>query len=187
MYIETSWPRKPGDNARFNSPILKSTSSNCYLRFYYHMKGSHIGSLLVRVRTSYYSGGINSPLLNITGAQGDFWYRAMVRAPYSRDDFQFVIEGVRGSGYQGDIAIDDVSLTTGCQICKDCTMPGSLFSYITFFINCYYDLIAFTEGKKSHLCFPFRSTNIDSIWFPHTANWIILWYTAVCVSEPQMR
>ena len=134
MYIETSWPRKPGDNARFNSPILKSTSSNCYLRFYYHMKGSHIGSLLVRIRTSYYSGGINSPLLNITGAQGDFWYRAMVRAPYSRDDFQFVIEGVRGSGYQGDIAIDDVSLTTGCQICKDCTIPGRVFSYAAIYI-----------------------------------------------------
>ena len=140
MYIETSWPRKPGDNARFSSPILKSTSSNCYLRFYYHMKGRHIGSLFVRIRTSYYSGGINSPLLNITGAQGDFWYRTMVRAPYSRDDFQFVIEGVRGRGYQGDIAIDDVSLTTGCQICKDCTLPGRLFSYITIFTNNYCDL-----------------------------------------------
>lgn len=182
MYIETSWPRKPGDNARFNSPILKSTSSNCYLRFYYHMKGNHIGSLLVRIRTSYYSGGINSPLLNITGAQGDFWYRAMVRAPYSRDDFQFVIEGVRGSGYQGDIAIDDVSLTTGCQICKDCTMPGRLFRYMTIFTNDYYNLIAFREGKlTSYSCFPSRSTNIDSIWFSHAANWFILWSTAVCV------
>jgi len=149
------------------------------------MKGSHIGSLLVRIRTSYYSGGINSPLLNITGAQGDFWYRAMVRAPYSRDDFQFVIEGVRGSGYQGDIAIDDVSLTTGCQICKDCTMPGRLFSYMTIFTNYYYDLIASTE--EGNLGFPFRSTNIDTIWFPPAANWIILWSAAVCVPEPEMR
>jgi len=182
MYIETSWPRRSRDNARFNSPILKSTSTNCYLRFYHHMKGRHIGSLLVRIRTSYYSGGINSPLLNITGAQGDFWYRAMVRAPYSRDDFQFVIEGVRGTGYQGDISIDDVSLTTGCQICKDCTLPGRLFSYMTIFTNNYCDLIAFREGKiTSYLCFSFRSTNFDSIWFSLAANWLILWSAAVCV------
>ena len=128
MYIETSWPRRPGDNARLNSPILKSTSSNCYLRFYYHMKGNHIGSLLVRKRTSYYTGGLSSPLLNVTGAQGDFWYRALVQIQYSQQDFQFVIEGIRGNGYQGDIAIDDVSLTPGCQICTDCIMPGDLFS-----------------------------------------------------------
>ena len=91
------------------------------------MKGNHIGSLLVRTRASYFAG-VSSPLLNITGAQGDFWYRAMVKAAYSRDDFQFVIEGVRGTGYQGDIAIDDVSLSSGCQICPDCTIPGSWFS-----------------------------------------------------------
>ena len=134
MYIETSWPRKPGDSARLNSPILRSTSSNCYLRFFYHMKGSHIGSLLVRTRTSYHAGGLSNPMLNITGPQGDFWYRGLVQAPYSQNDFQFVIEGVRGNGYQGDIAIDDVSLTPGCQICKDCTMPGKMASLFFFFL-----------------------------------------------------
>ena len=44
--------------------------------------------------------------------------------PYSRDDFQLVVEGIRGEGYQGDIAVDDISLTPGCQICTSCTMPG---------------------------------------------------------------
>ena len=135
MYIETSWPRRTGDNARFNSPIVKGTSSNCYLRFFYHMKGSHIGTLRVLQRTSYYVGGLSGTLWNRTGSQGDFWYRASVQAPYSRADFQFVIEGIRGRGYQGDIAIDDVSLSAGCQICTDCTMPGSfcLVLVIVFF------------------------------------------------------
>lgn len=127
MYIETSWPRRNGDNARLNSPILKSTSSNCYLRFFYHMKGNHIGNLSVFSRTGYSVGDLSGSLLNITGAQGDFWNRSMVKAPVSSNDFQFVIEGVRGNGYQGDIAIDDVSLTPGCQICTDCTLPGNAF------------------------------------------------------------
>ncbi|EDO47788.1 predicted protein [Nematostella vectensis] len=124
MYTETSWPRQPGDNARLNSPVIKAASRDCYLRFFYHMHGNHIGSLLVYTRTSYYQGGISQPLLNITGQQGDFWYRAVVKVPTSNSDYQFVIEGVRGISYQGDIAIDDVSMTPSCQICPDCVMPG---------------------------------------------------------------
>lgn len=179
MYIETSWPRKPGDNARMNSPILKGTSSNCYLRFYYHMKGNHIGSLLVRKRTSYYAGGLSSPLLNVTGAQGDFWYRALVQIPYSQDDFQFVIEGVRGSGYQGDIAIDDVSLTPGCQICTDCTMPGTLLT-VTYFSKVRSSCMLYSTY------FPFRPAHITSFWLPHAAYWNTLWPKAVRVSESSM-
>ena len=34
--------------------------------------------------------------------------------------FQFVFEGIRGQGYQGDIAIDDIKLTKGA-----CSSPGS--------------------------------------------------------------
>lgn len=47
LYTETSYPRKPGDNARLNSPIIKRSSSGCSLRFFYHMKGTHIGNLVV--------------------------------------------------------------------------------------------------------------------------------------------
>ena len=47
MYIETSYPRRPGDKARLNSPIYpKSTSSSC-LKFWYHMYGNLMGTLNV--------------------------------------------------------------------------------------------------------------------------------------------
>ena len=69
MYTETSWPRKAGDRARINTPTIKSESKGCVLRFYYHMKGPHIGSLIVYIRKSYNALNSIIPVLNITGTQ----------------------------------------------------------------------------------------------------------------------
>lgn len=88
----------------------------------------------VYTRTSYYKGGLSKALFNLTGAQGDFWYRGMATVNSANSDYQFVLEGIRGSSYQGDIAIDDVSMTPGCQICKDCVMPG-LYRNATYSIS----------------------------------------------------
>ena len=38
-------------------------------------------------------------------------------------NFQVVIEGKRGGGYKGDIAIDDVSFTPGCNVDYGATLP----------------------------------------------------------------
>lgn len=148
MYIETSWPRKPGDRARLNSPVITGSSVSCVMRFFYHMKGSHIGSLLVRQRTSYYANGVSKPLYNITGTQGDFWYRAEISVPVSNDDYQLVIEGTRGSGYQGDIAIDDVSLSPGCQLCLDCNIPGLLIFVNLFMFVCLCLFVCLLQKKS---------------------------------------
>ncbi|CAB4000024.1 MAM and LDL-receptor class A domain-containing 2 [Paramuricea clavata] len=120
MYTETSWPRKPGDRARLITPVIKSESKGCRLRFYYHMKGDHIGWLVVYVRKSYNDLKSIQVLLNITGEQDDFWRRADVPIS-SASEFEIVIEGVRGTSYTGDISIDDVSLTPGCKVCPKCT------------------------------------------------------------------
>ena len=69
MYTETSWPRKPGDRARLITPVIKSESKGCRLRFYYHMKGDHIGWLVVYVRKSYNDLKSIQVVLNITGEQ----------------------------------------------------------------------------------------------------------------------
>lgn len=104
------------------------------MRFFYHMKGRDIGSLLVRRRTSYYANGLSKPLYNVTGQQGDFWYKAEINIPDRNNDYQLVIEGTRGASYQGDIAIDDVSLSPGCQLCKGCNIPGLYFNFVVVVI-----------------------------------------------------
>lgn len=48
-FIETSTPRKRGDNAILLSPVMKeSRPINQCLQFWYHMYGSSVGALQVK-------------------------------------------------------------------------------------------------------------------------------------------
>uniref|UniRef100_A0A8C6T6G2 MAM domain-containing protein n=1 Tax=Neogobius melanostomus TaxID=47308 RepID=A0A8C6T6G2_9GOBI len=108
LYIETSRPRVPGDKARLLTPTY------CF-SFYYHMYGKHIGSLIVFLRQKSPSP-TDTQVWSLNGNQGDRWKQARVNIqPMSA--FQMVIEGVRGAGIEGDIAIDDISIEEG--ECKD--------------------------------------------------------------------
>ena len=65
MYIETSLPRKKGDNAKLNSPLLNFTGDMC-LEFSYHMYGSTIGALKVIINDT-------ETVFSATGNLGDGW------------------------------------------------------------------------------------------------------------------
>ncbi|XP_061676951.1 MAM domain-containing glycosylphosphatidylinositol anchor protein 2 isoform X2 [Syngnathoides biaculeatus] len=119
VYIETSRPRKEGDKARLVSPSFnaasKSGATYC-LAFFYHMYGKHIGALNVFLRQKGATASDTS-LWSLSGNQGDRWRRAAVEVDvHPGADFQVVLEGVRGAGIEGDIAVDDVGLQEGrCQ------------------------------------------------------------------------
>ncbi|XP_037098206.1 MAM domain-containing glycosylphosphatidylinositol anchor protein 2 isoform X3 [Syngnathus acus] len=115
VYIETSRPRTEGDKARLLSPSFntgsKSGATYC-LAFHYHMYGKHIGSLSVSLRQK---GVSETPVWSLKGNQGDRWRRAAIDI-HPDADFQVVLEGVRGSGIEGDIAVDDITIQEGpCQ------------------------------------------------------------------------
>uniref|UniRef100_A0A3Q1FEH3 MAM domain containing glycosylphosphatidylinositol anchor 2 n=1 Tax=Acanthochromis polyacanthus TaxID=80966 RepID=A0A3Q1FEH3_9TELE len=121
MYIETSRPRLDGDKARLLSPTFnmnaKSSSSGpsyCF-SFYYHMYGKHIGALNVFLRQKGQTV-TDTSVWSLTGNQGDRWRQAKVNIQPTTA-FQMVMEGVRGAGIEGDIAIDDVTIEEGK--CKD--------------------------------------------------------------------
>ena len=67
MYIETSSPRRRGDNAKLQVSVSGNGAAAC-LAFYYHMYGDTIGTLYV------YSG--NELVFNVSGNQGNYWIRA---------------------------------------------------------------------------------------------------------------
>ncbi|XP_055957693.1 MAM and LDL-receptor class A domain-containing protein 2 [Patella vulgata] len=116
MYIETSRPRKQGNKARLftnQRPALKATA--CF-RFYYHMYGSHIGSLNLLLKTN---NVLSNAIWTESGNHGAAWSLGMITLKSSQltKPYQVVFEGVVGNGYLGDIAIDDISVVDGA--CAD--------------------------------------------------------------------
>ena len=69
MYIEASFPRQPGDNARLYSPPLEFFANMC-LQFYYHMSGATTGSLNVTVRGNL--------VFSARGYKGGLWRKASI-------------------------------------------------------------------------------------------------------------
>ncbi|XP_073248869.1 uncharacterized protein [Porites lutea] len=104
MYTETSSPRGQGDNAKLQVSVSGNGAAAC-LVFYYHMYGDTIGALKV------YSG--NDLVFNVFGNQGNYWIQAR-ETIYLRNSIIF--EGIAGSSFTGDIAIDDVAITNGSCI-----------------------------------------------------------------------
>ncbi|XP_075872850.1 MAM domain-containing glycosylphosphatidylinositol anchor protein 2-like [Nelusetta ayraudi] len=117
MYIETSRPRKDGDKARLLSPSfnVNANSATYCFAFYYHMHGKHIGALNVILRQKG-AAVSEASVWSLIGNQGDRWRQAKVNI-HPSTTFQMVIEGVRGPGIEGDVAIDDVAIEEG--ECKD--------------------------------------------------------------------
>lgn len=110
MYIETSFPRLNREAARLISPNISSADGNC-LSFYFHMKGLHIRELIVQAQSPR---GSRKVLWRVKGDQGDAWHFATVPLHIPRHSFiQVVFEGVAGTGYMGDIALDDVLVFEG--------------------------------------------------------------------------
>lgn len=79
LYIETSFPRQPGDKARV---IFKVFRVNC-LQFWYHMWGADIGQLKVYHTTFQPSSVVPHLAWHLQGNQGDAWKLAQV--PFDAD------------------------------------------------------------------------------------------------------
>ncbi|XP_045780056.1 MAM and LDL-receptor class A domain-containing protein 1-like [Maniola jurtina] len=127
MYIEST-SRLENDTARFISPVYeRALSENGCFSFFYHMYGSGCGGLRV------YQKPDNLPLEVLVqssdemkkeyilfekwGNLGDFWYNSVARLRQFDDNFQIIIEGIRGFTFTSDIAIDDVAILQG----ENCT------------------------------------------------------------------
>ena len=74
MFIETSWPRKKGDNAILysNAYFAASKGARCF-NFWYHMTGSGIGTLNIYQRSAK-----STPIWTRSDDQGNKWKHGRV-------------------------------------------------------------------------------------------------------------
>ncbi|XP_078360980.1 uncharacterized protein LOC144645322 [Oculina patagonica] len=103
IYTEADYPRKSGDRAELVSPVF---SGNFCLSFFYHMHGPAIGKLRLSVDSNV--------TFQIMGDQGSDWRHAQVSVNGLNSKLTF--EGMVGTGTQGDISLDDVSVSDVCNV-----------------------------------------------------------------------
>ncbi|CAL8099717.1 unnamed protein product [Orchesella dallaii] len=105
----------PAYNQNSSSPYYQS----CQLRFFYHMFGSHIGSLDVELVPKTPRNPWTKPyrFCERSGNQGNIWRRASCKIPSFKGSKKYYLQltAIRGArGSLGDIAIDDISLSPEC-------------------------------------------------------------------------
>ncbi|XP_035827615.1 MAM and LDL-receptor class A domain-containing protein 1 [Aplysia californica] len=128
VFIDASSPRVQGDTARFVSQDLNSTLPSC-LHFWYNMHGNTIGTLNVWV--SQYSDGSLLPIWSLQGQQGTDWLPASAKIPPQTDSYQVIFEGKRGSNWDGDIALDDITFDGAASCDVSPTKARPTFGAVT--------------------------------------------------------
>ena len=114
LYIETSTPRIPGDTAiLYTYDVDISTLSVPQLRFYSHMYGASIGTLLVDISDN--GGTSYTNVFTKSGDQGDQWNEETVNLSSYTGSVSFritanVSDDGNGTQFWGDIAIDNFEL-----------------------------------------------------------------------------
>ncbi|CAM1297504.1 ALK (predicted), partial [Pycnogonum litorale] len=128
LYIEVTDKKAwIGHSAVLNSPIynpppryhgdVNSTYFNsCKVRFYYHMYGHHIGALNVYVveKDPKYPEGRRIHVWEKKKNQGNIWLRGVATLPNITNRYYVHFDASKGLRHQGDIAIDDISLSPEC-------------------------------------------------------------------------
>ncbi|XP_075219109.1 MAM and LDL-receptor class A domain-containing protein 1-like isoform X2 [Lycorma delicatula] len=124
-FIDSSYPRRPGDVAKLSSMEFDQTGPDTPLcmRFWTHMYGNGIGTLSVVISDT--RERTEREIWSLSGEAGNAWYQAEVPVS-SSNSFRIVLVGRVGRNNLGDIAVDDVSLTPGsCPTAPQIAAPGS--------------------------------------------------------------
>ncbi|MBC3757806.1 T9SS type A sorting domain-containing protein [Hyunsoonleella sp. SJ7] len=114
IYAEASGA-EPGAVATYISPCFNVEYANSEIAFDYHMFGNHVGEFHVDLFTK--DGYINDIIPALNGSQqvssDDPFKTGIVNlASYTNQTLKIRFRAVRGSSWDGDIAIDNISLRT---------------------------------------------------------------------------
>jgi hypothetical protein len=114
VYMEASSPNYPSKVTYLNSPCFNlSSATSATFTFQYHMYGaSTMGALLLQASTN--NGSSWTTVWSRSGNQGNSWLTGSVNlAAYTGSSVQLRYVASTTDTWQGDIAVDDVSMSTG--------------------------------------------------------------------------
>ena len=121
VYMESSAPNYSTKRAILESPCYNlSGVNNGSFTFKYHMYGAAaMGSLNVAVSTN--NGGSWTTIWTRSGNQGNAWLDATVDlSSYSGSTIKLRFDGTTGTTWQGDMAVDAISLSNGATSTDKC-------------------------------------------------------------------
>lgn len=112
IYTEASSPAASGEVAYAISPCVYLSNSSMVLSFWYHMYGSDITGLHVDI---LHNGTWVNDVYTLTGQQqtsnGAAWQQASISlASYASSTIKVRFRVIMGASFNGDVAIDDVSI-----------------------------------------------------------------------------
>ncbi|XP_052803390.1 MAM domain-containing glycosylphosphatidylinositol anchor protein 2-like [Mya arenaria] len=112
VFIESSAPRVENDKATLLSPVIDAWNHEymCFKMFYYAY-GADLGFLNVDLVYSHFK----NTTIHETGSRpaSEQAWKEVKFTIYPDAPFQVAVTGSVGNGYLGDIAIDDISVTSG--------------------------------------------------------------------------
>lgn len=113
-FIDSSFPRRPGDVAKLVSSSFPATTTDVpmCMHFWFHMFGSGIGYLKVFLQHLRSSRDKPQEIWGLSGNAGNAWFMSQITIS-SLDEFQLIFEASVGNTGMGDIAIDDISYAQG--------------------------------------------------------------------------
>uniref|UniRef100_A0A8C4DQK3 Neuropilin n=1 Tax=Dicentrarchus labrax TaxID=13489 RepID=A0A8C4DQK3_DICLA len=126
--------------ARLISPVVSSPDSDLCVSFWYHMFGSHIGTLHIKQRKQTVDGPADILLWTVSGHQGNRWREGRVPVPRTNKPYQVVIEGLVDGKSWGDIAVDDIKVLNGLSMI-DFISHGGFIQLYPFLITEYPDFV----------------------------------------------
>ena len=119
VYLDASPPSIEGNVAVLSSPEFMVNVPSC-IQFYYHMLGDGMGTLNVSLIDTETDNTAN--VWRRSGEVGSTWQSGDLDI-YKAGSYRLHFEAVRGSTFESDIAIDDISLLhNSCNgtYCKYC-------------------------------------------------------------------
>ncbi|XP_014854147.1 PREDICTED: MAM and LDL-receptor class A domain-containing protein 2-like [Poecilia mexicana] len=126
IYVDSSvgeW----GDTSYLVSDVFQPSSRGHCLTFWYHMYGSHIGTLNVYINDrKMHAGGNEEGYLKWTkaGNSGDQWLQDSVYIKHE-EAFWFVFVYERGKSIGGDVALDDITIQPSSCYSEPSVFPSN--------------------------------------------------------------